>query len=155
MYCGNCGTQNDDRAMFCQNCGAKLEGGAGGNQNQQWQQNIDYSYQNEIPGQISIQGKKKGKLKILIPAIAVVAVVLILIFSLTGRRGYKKTVENYVQGALDGDIEKVVSVPRVISNCLPISTISISFVGSLSRSTILPASFAACVPLFIATPTFA
>ena len=86
MYCGNCGTQNDDRAMFCQNCGAKLEGRAGGNQNQQWQQNIDYSYQNEIPGQVSIQGKKKGKLKILIPAIAVVAVVLILVFSLTGRK---------------------------------------------------------------------
>ena len=37
MYCGNCGTQNDDRAMFCQNCGAKLEGRAGGNQNQHWQ----------------------------------------------------------------------------------------------------------------------
>ena len=27
MYCGNCGTQNDDHAMFCQNCGAKLERG--------------------------------------------------------------------------------------------------------------------------------
>ena len=52
-------------------------------------------------------------------------------------------------------MEKVVSVPRVINNCLPISTISISLVGSLSRSTILPASFAACVPLFMATPTFA
>ena len=57
MYCGNCGTQNDDRAMFCQNCGAKLEGRAGGNQNQQWQHNMDYSYQNDIPGQVSIQGK--------------------------------------------------------------------------------------------------
>ena len=33
MYCGNCGTQNDDRAMFCQSCGAKLNGG--GNQKQQ------------------------------------------------------------------------------------------------------------------------
>ena len=52
-------------------------------------------------------------------------------------------------------IEKVVRVPRVISNCLPISTISINFVGSLSKSTILPASFAACVPLFMATPTLA
>ena len=52
-------------------------------------------------------------------------------------------------------IENVVNVPRVINNCLPISTISINFVGSLSKSTILPASFAACVPLFIATPTFA
>ena len=52
-------------------------------------------------------------------------------------------------------IEKVVSVPRVINNCFPISTISINFVGSLSKSTIFPASFAACVPLFIATPTSA
>jgi len=52
-------------------------------------------------------------------------------------------------------MENVVSVPRVISNCLPISTISISLVGSLSRSTMLPASLAACVPLFIATPTSA
>ena len=43
-------------------------------------------------------------------------------------------------------IENVVSAPRVISSCLPISTISISFVGFESRSTMLPASFAAVVP---------
>ncbi|MCY1553326.1 hypothetical protein D9M68_897970 [compost metagenome] len=52
-------------------------------------------------------------------------------------------------------IEKVVSVPLVINNCFPISTISISLVGSLSKSTMLPASLAACVPLFMATPTSA
>ncbi len=52
-------------------------------------------------------------------------------------------------------IENVVSAPRVISSCLPTSTTSISFVGSESRSTMLPASLAACVPLFIATPTSA
>ena len=34
-------------------------------------------------------------------------------------------------------------------------TMSISFVGEESRSTILPASFAACVPLFMATATSA
>ena len=50
---------------------------------------------------------------------------------------------------------KVVSAPRVMRSCLPTSTTSISFVGSLSRSTMLPASFAACVPEFIATPTSA
>ena len=42
--------------------------------------------------------------------------------------------------------EKVVSAPCVISNCLPISTTSMSLVGSLSRSTMLPASLAAWVP---------
>ena len=52
-------------------------------------------------------------------------------------------------------IEKVVSAPRVISSCLPISTISMSLVGSLSRSTMLPASRAAIVPVFMATPTSA
>ena len=52
-------------------------------------------------------------------------------------------------------IENVVSAPRVISSCLPISTISMSLVGFESRSTMLPASLAACVPVFIATPTSA
>ncbi len=52
-------------------------------------------------------------------------------------------------------ILKVVKVPRVINNCFPISTTSINLVQSLSKSTIFPASFAACVPLFMATPTLA
>ena len=52
-------------------------------------------------------------------------------------------------------IEKVVSAPRVMSSCLPMATTSISLVGLLSRSTMLPASLAAMVPVFIATPTSA
>src|SRR5439155_671776 len=52
-------------------------------------------------------------------------------------------------------IENVVNTPRVISICLPISTTSRSLVGFESRSTMLPASLAACVPVFIATPTSA
>ncbi len=51
--------------------------------------------------------------------------------------------------------ENVVSAPRVMSSCLPISTMSMSLVGFESRSTMLPASFAADVPVFIATPTSA
>ena len=43
-------------------------------------------------------------------------------------------------------MEKVVRQPRVIRSCLPTSTTSSSFVGLLSRSTMLPASFAAWVP---------
>ena len=52
-------------------------------------------------------------------------------------------------------IENVVSAPRVISSCLPTSITSSSLVGFESRSTMLPASLAAWVPLFIATPTSA
>src|SRR5262245_9296700 len=50
---------------------------------------------------------------------------------------------------------KVVSAPRVISICLPVSTTSRSLVGLESRSTMLPASLAACVPVFMATATSA
>ena len=49
----------------------------------------------------------------------------------------------------------VVSAPRVISICLPVSTTSSSFVGLLSRSIMLPASLAAWVPEFMATATSA
>ncbi len=52
-------------------------------------------------------------------------------------------------------MENVVSEPRVISSCLPISTTSISLVGLESRSTMFPASLAAWVPVFMATPTSA
>src|SRR6266446_4574511 len=52
-------------------------------------------------------------------------------------------------------ILNVVSAPRVIKSCLPTSTTSISLVGLESRSTMLAASLAACVPVFIATPTSA
>ena len=47
---------------------------------------------------------------------------------------------------------KVVSAPRVISCSLPTSTMSMSFVGLESRSTMLPASRATWVPELIATP---
>ena len=52
-------------------------------------------------------------------------------------------------------MEKVVSEPRVMSSCLPTSITSSSLVGLESRSTMLPASLAAWVPVFMATPTSA
>ena len=52
-------------------------------------------------------------------------------------------------------IEKVVRQPRVMRSCLPTSTTSSSLVGLLSRSTMLPASFAAWVPVFMAIATSA
>ena len=52
-------------------------------------------------------------------------------------------------------ILNVVKLPRVINNCLPMRTTSINFVGEESKSTMLPASLAAWVPVFIATATSA
>ena len=56
MYCGNCGTQNDDRAMFCQSCGAKLNGG--GNQNQQ--QYVGFGPGGQSTGYQSMVYESKG-----------------------------------------------------------------------------------------------
>src|SRR5690348_9973985 len=50
-------------------------------------------------------------------------------------------------------MENVVSEPRVIRSCLPISTTSLSLVGLESTSTMLPATFAACVFFFNDTAT--
>src|ERR1035438_4349543 len=41
-------------------------------------------------------------------------------------------------------MENVVSAPRVMRSCLPMATTSMSLVGLLSRSTILPASLERC-----------
>ena len=57
--------------------------------------------------------------------------------------------------AISFEIENVVNDPLVISNCFPISITSKIFVGFESKSTILAASFAEVVPLFIAIPTSA
>ena len=91
MFCGNCGTQNDDHAVFCQNCGARLDAG-GQNQNQQYQQNQqwqqqpvqpdNYSYQSESSAPVVTPKKNIGKLKILIPVVAVLAVVFLLLVCL-------------------------------------------------------------------------
>ncbi len=121
MFCGNCGTKNEDHAMFCQNCGARLDGGGNQNlnQNQQWQEQpiqpgSNFAYQSEISAPISAPvatpQKKAGKLKIVVPAVAVVVVVFLLFSLLGGRGGYKKAVENLIEGSLNRDAKKILSV---------------------------------------------
>lgn len=59
MFCGNCGTQNDDHAVFCQNCGARLDAG-GQNQNQQYQQNQQWQQQPVQPDNYSYQSESSA-----------------------------------------------------------------------------------------------
>ena len=56
MYCGNCGTQNDDRAMFCQSCGAKLNGGG----SQKQQQYVGFGPGGQSTGYQSMVYESKG-----------------------------------------------------------------------------------------------
>lgn len=118
MFCGNCGTKNEDHAMFCQNCGARLDGGVNQNSspNQQWQQqqsvqpDSNFAYQSTISAPVVTPQKKTGKLKIVVPAVAVVVVVFLLFSLFGGRGGYKKAVENLIEGSLNRDAKKILSV---------------------------------------------
>lgn len=67
MFCGNCGTKNEDNAAFCAGCGAALN-----------------PQPESTPAPAPAPNKKKGLIGI-IAAVAAVVVALILIFSLTGR----------------------------------------------------------------------
>src|SRR5213079_2803045 len=59
-----------------------------------------------------------------------------------------------ILGHVVGDRERRQRAARD-QKLLPMATISMSLVGLLSRSTMLPASLAALVPEFMATPTSA
>ena len=78
MYCGNCGTQNDDRAMFCQSCGAKLNGG--GNQNQQ--QYVGFGPGGQSTGYQSVvyESKGIGKTAMVSKIVSVVLFAIIALF---------------------------------------------------------------------------
>ena len=93
MYCGKCGTKNDDTAAFCEACGAPLKP--------------------PVPQGAAAQAvtvprsnfSGKGKLA----AIVAGAVVIVLAaWMLLGGRGYKATVEQFFDAAMEGDIDGII-----------------------------------------------
>lgn len=84
MFCGKCGMKNMDDAAFCSGCGEKL--------------NVDSTHDNGKPEN---QNRKVGMI-----AVAVAAVVMIaLIIGLFGGRGYKATIEKFVNAQFDADVK--------------------------------------------------
>lgn len=90
MFCGKCGAQNTDNAEFCTNCGAKLK----------------KSSQTTVPVSVPNQNDKNRKVGMI--AVAVAAVVAIILgVVLFGGRGYKATVEKFVDAQFDADAEAI------------------------------------------------
>lgn len=91
MFCGKCGVKNADDATFCTGCGAKLNGA-----------------KPVVSGtSISVNPSDKNR-KVGIIAVAVAAVVVVaLIIGLFGGRGYKATVEKFVDAQFDADAEAI------------------------------------------------
>lgn len=91
MFCGKCGVKNADDATFCTGCGAKLNGA-----------------KPVVSGtSVTVNPNDKNR-KVGIIAVAVAAVVVVaLIIGLFGGRGYKATVEKFVDAQFDADAEAI------------------------------------------------
>ncbi|MBE6984733.1 MAG: zinc ribbon domain-containing protein [Ruminococcaceae bacterium] len=125
MFCGNCGTQNADGAVFCAGCGAPL------NQAQQpsYPQQPQYAPPS-YPQQPAVQeyyppqpaypqqpvsmphqkapadSKKKMWMTILIASVSVAVIAIVLLFVLGGGSGFSNPEDaalSFVEGSLTGD----------------------------------------------------
>ena len=91
MFCGKCGVKNADDAAFCSACGAKLNGA----------QPVSDS------AAVAVDQSDKNR-KVGIIAVAVIAVLVIaLAIGLFGGRGYKATVDKFIDAQFEGDLEAI------------------------------------------------
>lgn len=86
MFCGKCGTKNEDNAEFCRNCGSKLK--------------------NSTTITIPTQDDKNRKIGMIAVAVAAVVIIILGIF-LFGGRSYKSTVKKFVNAQFDGNAEAI------------------------------------------------
>lgn len=93
MYCGNCGTKNDDTAAFCQACGSPLTAAPGAN-----------------AGAAAMSQRQADTKKGIIAVVAAVVVIALVGWLLFGGRGYKATVEKFFEACMDGDVQGVLEL---------------------------------------------
>lgn len=95
MFCGKCGAKNADYAEFCTNCGAKV--GKSNSENR-----------------VLIVADQDEKKKIGIITVTVVAIIVVVIaiigFFLFGGRGYKSTIDKYVDAIYEADGEALLDL---------------------------------------------
>lgn len=95
MYCGKCGAKNTDGAMYCANCGEKL--------------NNRYTVQQgTFETEISDNNKSRKVGIIVIAAAAVLC--FVIISSIFGGRSYKSTVKKYINAQFKGDAKTIVKL---------------------------------------------
>lgn len=93
MYCGNCGTKNDDTAAFCQACGSPLTAAPRAN-----------------AGAAAMSQRQADRKKGIIAVVAAVVVIALVGWLLFGGRGYKATVEKFFEACMDGDVQGVLEL---------------------------------------------
>lgn len=101
-YCQNCGTQMDDNAMLCSNCGFKVVNVAENQQVKQPFQEPKEYYQQPIQQRVEVLPKKKSKKVIIaISAVSFVLVVAIVVGCITlfSKNSPTDVVEKYANAA--------------------------------------------------------
>lgn len=101
MFCGNCGTQIDDGAMFCPHCGAAVGANAAG-----------------TPGMPTFKAPKTTnfsstkKIFSFLPALVSVVVIILLLFLFgpLGGRSAEKTVDELFTAVQEADLQKVMDL---------------------------------------------
>lgn len=94
MFCGKCGAENDNGATFCVKCGAAIN-----------------SEQMEPDNNVTdVKAKKKDRKVGIIVAVVIIAVALIVIFTLFGGRGYKSTVKKYFDASMNADAKAIINL---------------------------------------------
>ncbi|MCH5353703.1 MAG: zinc ribbon domain-containing protein [Acutalibacter sp.] len=90
MYCGKCGANNEDGAVFCSECGERLSGA----------ESQAAVPQTAVPqAAVPAVGKEAHFRKIGIAAVAVVAVVIVAVFFLfSGSKSYERPLKQLVNG---------------------------------------------------------
>lgn len=91
MFCGKCGTKNADDAAFCAACGAKLN------------TKKESEKSPSIPLDQYDKNRKVGMIAVIVACVAVIGIAI----ALFGGRGYKKTVNKYIEAQFDGDIKTI------------------------------------------------
>lgn len=134
-YCGKCGAENTDVAMFCRNCGNSLNTFApsGSAANQTYAQPTmgnaptggyaPYGSEGAYvlagePIQKNNNAKKIGIIATILAVLAV-AVILLAVFGVFGStQSYESVIKTYWAASLSGDVEEIVNVviPKEMQN---------------------------------------
>lgn len=104
MFCGNCGTQNPDHAVFCKICGFQLKPQAGAYSATK----LPARNQHRRPG---VKQKRRKNSPVKLAIIVLLAIVLLgaalLIF---GGRSYKATVKQFFNAQFEVDAKKILKL---------------------------------------------
>lgn len=105
MFCGKCGAENSDGAVFCSRCGAEIAGSK--------QKVILMETKENSAGQSGDHNRIIGMVAVGLAAL----IVIIIAVMLFGGRSYKTTVNKYFGSLIEADAKEMISLyPKAVIN---------------------------------------